>query len=42
MELALITKLPDNQRRLIAEGQPMIREIVVTEIKPNSKKSELN
>jgi hypothetical protein len=42
MELALITKLPDNQRRLIAEGQPMIREIVVTEIKPNSKMSELN
>lgn len=42
MELAFICKLPDNQRRLIAEGQPLIREIVVTEIKPNPKKSELN
>jgi hypothetical protein len=42
MELAFITKLPDNQRRLIAEGQAMIKEIVVTEIKPHSEKNGLN
>jgi len=42
MELAFICKLPDNQRRLIAEGQPLIREIVVTEIKPDAEPGQLN
>ena len=31
MELSLLTKLPDSQRSLIADGQPVISEIVVTE-----------
>ena len=38
MELAFIVKLPDTRRYLIAEGQPMILEIVVIELK--STKSE--
>ena len=42
MELDFIAKLPDNQRRLIAEGQPVIRDIVVTELKPKSEESQLN
>ena len=42
MELAFIAKLPDSQRRLIAEGQPVIRDIVVTELKPKSEESQLN
>ena len=32
MELSLLTKLPSSQRSLIADGQPVILEIVVTEI----------
>lgn len=31
MELALITKLPDKYHSLVGEGQPKIREIVITE-----------
>ena len=31
MELSLLTKLPSNQRSLIADGQPVVLEIVVTE-----------
>ncbi len=31
MELALIAKLPDKYHSLVSEGQPKIREIVVTE-----------
>ena len=31
MELSLLTKLPGSQRSLIADGQPVILEIVVTE-----------
>ena len=31
MELSLLTKLPNSQRSLIADGQPVILEIVVTE-----------
>jgi hypothetical protein len=31
MELSLLTKLPHSQRSLIADGQPVIVEIVVTE-----------
>ncbi len=33
MELSLLTKLPSSQRSLIADGQPVILEIVVTEAK---------
>ena len=32
MELSLLTKLTGSQRSLIADGQPVISEIVVTEI----------
>ena len=32
MELSLLTKLPSSQRALIADGQPVILEIVVTEV----------
>ena len=31
MELSLLTKLPGSQRSLIADGQPVILDIVVTE-----------
>ena len=33
MELSLLAKLPNNQQKLITEGQPVILEIVVTEAK---------
>ena len=33
MELSLLAKLPNNQRKLITEGQPVILEILVTEMK---------
>jgi hypothetical protein len=42
MELSLLTKLPSSQRSLITEGQPLILEIVVTEIKPAAEQSQLN
>jgi len=32
MELSLLTKLPSSQRSLVPDGQPVILEIVVTEI----------
>jgi hypothetical protein len=32
LELSLLTKLPSSQRALIADGQPVILEIVVTEV----------
>jgi hypothetical protein len=32
MELSLLAKLPNNQRKLITEGQPVILEIVATEV----------
>lgn len=35
MELALVMKLPDKYHSLASEGQPMIRDIVVTEIRPD-------
>ena len=44
MELSRLAKLPSSQRPLIADGQPVIHEIVVTEVKaeesqrPNSSK----
>jgi hypothetical protein len=34
LELSGIMKLPDKYQSLISEGQPKIREIVVTENKP--------
>ena len=34
MQLSAITKLPDKYLSLVGEGQPKIREIVVTENKP--------
>ena len=33
MNLAQVTKLPSHQRSLIEEGEPIVLEIVVTEIK---------
>ena len=42
MELTFVAKLPDNQRRLIAEGQPVIRDIVVTELKSKQDEDTLN
>ena len=40
MELSLLTKLPRSQRALIADGQPVIVEIVVTESKEAEKQSK--
>jgi hypothetical protein len=40
MELSLLTKLPSSQRSLIADGQPVILEIVVTEMKSSDKQQQ--
>jgi hypothetical protein len=40
MELSLLAKLPPSQRSLITEGQPMILEIVVTEVESPQKRAE--
>jgi hypothetical protein len=37
LELSLLAKLPGSQRSLISEGQPLVLEIVVTEIKDAGK-----
>ena len=42
LELSFITPLPSKYHSLVAEGQPRIREIVVTEIKPGAEPSQLN
>jgi hypothetical protein len=42
LELSFITTLPSKFHALVAEGQPRIREIVVTEIKPGVEPSQLN
>ena len=42
LELSFITPLPAKYHSLVAEGQPRIREIVVTEIKPGAEPSQLN
>lgn len=42
LELSFITQLPAKYLPLLAEGQPRIREIVVTEIKPGAEPSQLN
>jgi len=40
MELSLLTKLPSSQRNLITEGQPVILEIVVTEVESQPNRVE--
>jgi len=40
MELSFLAKLPSSQRPLITEGQPVILEIVVTEVKPEPRIQE--
>jgi hypothetical protein len=42
LELSLLAKLPSSQRSLITEGQPVIVEIVVTEIKNLEKRGQNN
>jgi hypothetical protein len=42
MELSFIVVMPTKYQSVIAEGQPKIREITVTEIKPASTASQLN
>jgi hypothetical protein len=42
LELSFITPLPAKYHPLVTDGQPRIREIVVTEIKPGSEQSQLN
>jgi hypothetical protein len=37
MELSLLAKLPSSERKLITEGQPVVLEIVVNEIKDAEK-----
>jgi hypothetical protein len=40
LELSQLAKLPKSQRSLITEGQPVILEIVVTEVKDEDKRAE--
>jgi ferritin-like metal-binding protein YciE len=40
MDLSLLAKIPTSQRNLITEGQPVILEIVVTEINDASKRAQ--
>jgi hypothetical protein len=42
LELSGLMKLPEKYHALIGEGQPKIRDIVVTESKPASGQSQLN
>ena len=42
LELSFLTALPAKYHQLLAEGQPRIREIVVTEVKPVAEQSLLN
>ncbi len=42
LELSFITTLPTKYHSLVAEGQPRIRDIVVTEIEPGAKPSQHN
>ena len=41
MELSFLAALPNIQRNLIAEGQPVILEITVTEMKPSGNQAEV-
>jgi len=40
MELSLLAKLPNIQRKLITEGQPVVLEIKVTEAKEAEKQTQ--
>ncbi|HWF18181.1 MAG TPA: hypothetical protein VG754_02895 [Verrucomicrobiae bacterium] len=40
MESSLLVKLPSSQRSLITEGQPVILEIIVTEVESGQKRAE--
>jgi hypothetical protein len=40
MELSLLAKIPSSQRNLITEGQPVILEIIVTEMDSKQKQAE--
>ena len=40
IELSFLAALPSSQRSLVAEGQPVIVEIVVTEMKPSDKQPQ--
>ena len=42
LELSGVMKLPEKYHALIAENQPKIRDIVVTEIKTGAEPSQLN
>ena len=42
LELSALMKLPEKYHALIAENQPRIQEIVVTEIKSKAESSQLN
>src|SRR5271167_3311688 len=42
LELSFITPLPAKYHSLVADGQPRIRDIVVTEIKHGTEQSQLN
>ena len=39
LELSLLAKLPSSQRNLITEGQPVILEIVLTEVDSQEKRT---
>jgi hypothetical protein len=40
LELSLLAKLPNNQRKLITEGQPVVLEIEVTETTDAEKEAK--
>ncbi|MBI1361526.1 MAG: hypothetical protein GC155_14715 [Alphaproteobacteria bacterium] len=40
MELSYLAALPSSQRPLVPDGQPVIHEIVVTEINPAGKPAQ--
>ena len=40
MELSYLAALPSSQRSLVTEGQPVIVEIIVTEMKPSDKQPQ--
>ena len=42
LELSFITTLPTKYHPLVPDGQPKIRDIVVTEIKSGAEPSQLN
>ena len=42
LELSFLMALPAKYHSLVPDGQPKIREIVVTEIKPGAEPSQLN